>query len=507
MKDKYKCPRRNCCPHLNFESASKVRAERDYLRGEVDRMNILMERAAQEIMAKDREISERDKKIAKLEEKVTSLQEEIKQIHQEPFKKRKKEEDNPPVKNRGAPEGHKGGGRKRPLKVNYIVDVYAEKCKDCGSTNIRLYRNTKPSHHTQEDIVLKVEKITTLYRKYWYRCQDCGKVFLPPPASGEIPNARIGPNARAIETILKYKLKLPYDKVEGIFCELFGFPLTSTTLVGFDNKTKDQAKPVFELLQRELKYSNLVYGDETGWPVDGANWWLWCLANESIVCFLIDKSRGSKVIKGVLGEDFDGILSSDFYSAYNCLLQAIQQKCNTHLLRKMREIRTREILTAKEQRFLEELKELVQEGMQGWGKYHQKQLDKASLCLLKKQILKKIKVLIAQKFSNKEVETLKGRIQKRKSQIFTYLEHPEIEPTNNRVERLLRGPVIWRKICFGNRSTGGTENVSIILSLIQTAEINEVNPLFFFSRLLWNQPPKTLFHHLLGRTLPPIRGP
>ena len=80
------------------------------------------------------------------------------------------------------------------------------------------------------------------------------------------------------------------------------------------------------------------------------------MATEKIICFLIDKSRGSEVIKNILGEDFSGIISSDFYSAYNCFKQAIQQKCNVHLLRKIREIESRELINRKEEEFLGNIK-------------------------------------------------------------------------------------------------------------------------------------------------------
>ena len=103
-----------------------------------------MARAAEELICKDKEIAEKDKEIATLEEKIVNLQNEIRQIHQEPFKKRKKEEEEENlgfVKGRGAPKGHRGGGRKKPHKVNRVVDVYTDKCRECSSSNIKIYEN------------------------------------------------------------------------------------------------------------------------------------------------------------------------------------------------------------------------------------------------------------------------------------------------------------------------------------------------------------------------------
>ena len=39
--------------------------------------------------------------------------------------------------------------------------------------------------------------------------------------------------------------------------------------------------------------------------------------------------------------------------------------------------------------------------------------------------------------------------------LFTFLEEPGVEPTNNSAKRALRIAVQWRKVSFGNRSTNG----------------------------------------------------
>jgi len=57
------------------------------------------------------------------------------------------------------------------------------------------------------------------------------------------------------------------------------------------------------------------------------------------------------------------------------------------------------------------------------------------------------------------------------------MEHPEIEPTNNTAERQLRPNVILRKLTFGNRSLTGANNHKILMSIIQTARMHNINPL------------------------------
>ena len=48
--------------------------------------------------------------------------------------------------------------------------------------------------------------------------------------------------------------------------------------------------------------------------------------------FLRRASRGREVVEEVMGDEFEGVLVSDFYGAYN-VHQGLHQRCWTHLLR------------------------------------------------------------------------------------------------------------------------------------------------------------------------------
>ena len=51
--------------------------------------------------------------------------------------------------------------------------------------------------------------------------------------------------------------------------------------------------------------------------------------------------------------------------------------------------------------------------------------------------------------------------------LWTFLEQ-EVEPTNNASERALRHAVIWRKLCFGTQSAGGSRFVETMLTVMET---------------------------------------
>ena len=67
--------------------------------------------------------------------------------------------------------------------------------------------------------------------------------------------------------------------------------------------------------------------------------------------------------------------------------------------------------------------------------------------------------------------------------MFTFLKHPNLQPTNNQAERSLRGMVIFRKICMGTRSPCGSHTHSVLPSLLLTAQRQGRHPLDFFETL------------------------
>jgi len=97
-------------------------------------------------------------------------------------------------------------------------------------------------------------------------------------------------------------------------------------------------KAVYDEILGDINNAVTLHADETGWRVRGKNWWLWVFGTQDSAYFTVDKSRGSSVVRRVLGEIFLGLLVVDGWNAY---LQVIceQQSCMAHLLRKIRKFR------------------------------------------------------------------------------------------------------------------------------------------------------------------------
>ena len=95
---------------------------------------------------------------------------------------------------------------------------------------------------------------------------------------------------------------------------------------------------------------------------------------------------------------------------------------------------------------------------------------------LRRLLTRKLEPVKADKFRRKLLDHF--------DELITCLDYKGISSHNNLVERCLRPNVIMRKMTFGNRSEKGERNHEIIMSLIQTARLQNLNPLPFLRTLL-----------------------
>jgi len=65
--------------------------------------------------------------------------------------------------------------------------------------------------------------------------------------------------------------------------------------------------------------------------------------------------------------------------------------------------------------------------------------------------------------------------------LFTFLENPWVEPTNNRAERTLRIAVQWRKTSFGNRSAQGEIATARLITVAQTCRMQGRSVLIYLA--------------------------
>ena len=374
-------------------------------------------------------------------------------------------------KKRGAPKGHPGWFRKVPKKIDRVVELHSDRCPKCGSLSITEYDRTE--EHIQEDIIVPKTEATKYIRHYGY-CKTCRKVFYP-KGEDELIGSYIGPNAKAFAVYLKYKIKVSDRDIVDLFYRTFGLKVDPSSIPGFRNQLGQAALPLYSELLGDLKKSSYINADETGWKLDGINHWLWKFANKKVSITHIDRSRGSRVVEDILGKKYDGVLISDFLSAYNKVEAKAKQKCIIHLKRDLIKIKERYSCDKSTLRYAERLEDLLDEAADLKHDHIDKIIDKKDYAIKREELVDSLKDFSFPHPLKGPLVTLAKRLKKHKDSLFTFLYYMDVPSHNNHAEQQIRPDVLFRKITFGNRSPKGIANHSILQSIIQTARLNDID--------------------------------
>ena len=314
-----------------------------------------------------------------------------------------------------------------------------------------------------------IKKTATEFHFFDCECQGCGKRFTT--TSKDLPKKGIfGPNITSLWSSLHYLGTIPFDRLSKVSRYLLHMDITPAALHNIAYRNAKIFKPRFEKRKKRIAKSRYVRSDESSYSVNGDRWYLWNLSDGKNVAVLIRKSRGSKVLKEIFGEFFNGILNSDCFSAYAKFKAKEYQKCWAHILRDAKDL-------AKCSDEGKELYKLLSEMYNYIVDTKEKKLENSSK--IKKWIRKQknnIDSWLDKNYDSRAVLNLVLRISKYKNDWFTCLKYPFVEPTNNASERDIRKNVIARKISGLHRSQLGINSREIMMSEILTAQHRNENP-------------------------------
>ena len=162
-------------------------------------------------------------------------------------------------------------------------------------------------------------------------------------------------------------------------------------------------------------------------------------------------------------EEFQGVLVSDFYSAYNSVEGSKFQKCLVHLLRELKNVRQYKDISEDWSEFEKKLKRLIRDGIRLWRDKKPK-ITGEQYVHLRSLLEKRMDELLAVEWINPNVKRLQRRLLKYRNHLFTFLYNDAVPFDNNFAERAIRPAVIQRKNSGGNQSIDSAETQSILMS-------------------------------------------
>lgn len=481
----FTCPYTDHCPHLDGLSTTWVFEE--YQRGE----EVYQEHLRIIDVLNDR-LNEALKQVRILEKENGELKAKNTALHRRQFKANKAmhSESGSPAgtrKKRGAPVGHPGWSRATPHRADRTVHVPAPSiCPHCGSDN--LIPSQEVSEHLQEDIVLRPRTVVTRYVHGEAYCGHCRRSVVQ-RGEDELLNASIGPIAKSTAIYLRYRIGMPYRKVQEVFKDLFGLHFVAASAVGFDRQAATKGTAIYEDLREKIKASAVIHADETSWRNDGLGHYAWYAGNPDLAFFHLDRHRSTDVARSILGSRFEGILVTDRYAAYNGANAQARQVCLAHLIRQAQET-TRELVLIedrdkKAEAFCADIASFFSKACRIGQEFRAGDLSWNQASHVEKGLERELRKLCAPALTYKPAEALRASLMgKDHTHLFTFLRYPGVQPTNNQAEQSLRFLVIFRKIMFGTRSISGLRTHSVLPSLILTACRQGQNPRAFLHTLL-----------------------
>lgn len=329
--------------------------------------------------------------------------------------------------------------------------------------------------------------------KRW--CVNCQKRFFPKIdlSDSVVGSHRFGLNIFATIATLRERLRLPVRVIKVYFKTFHNLELSEGEIIEILKKVSDISKPNYDKILNSVKSSPFICCDETGYREDGVNGYLWNFGNHKDQIILYRKSRGSKVVKEILGEngeDYEGVIVSDFYSAYN-EYAGFHQRCWAHYMRDIHELKNEFPKHPPLNIWSKRIKELYQEAKDWKGPDSHLPIGLQAEERIKKEgyFKEKLKKVCEPYLTHESpMSTLSGRAIKFLPEMFTFVRFPNIPSTNNLAERTLRHHVIARKIQGGTRSQKGSQTKAILGSLFGTWNLQGLNYLQEMKLLLARAP-------------------
>jgi len=399
----------------------------------------------------------------------------------------------------GGQPGHKGHNRELipTEEVDAVKELLPESCEQCRSPLQAATGGSELLGNYLRYQVIDIPPIKARVTEYHLRCVKCG---CGATTWAEIPShARSGFGARltALLVYLTACHRVTRRGCQEIAQTLLGIDISLGSVCKLHQEVSQALEPSYLEVRKTLSDQAVLNVDETGWRSMGKRMWLWIFVTSHTAFFTVSRSRGSKVLKEVIGAVFSGVLCSDRFSAYNAYHKGLRQVCWAHILRDLKGVKhpCRSPDAVKFSKWM--LKEIGRM-FTLWHACRAGNVDRQTLVQksvpIKARMNRCLQIYLDS--SDHEVHTFAKGLLKHWPHLFTFLAHEGVEPTNNSAERGIRPAVQWRKICFGNRSEKGELLTARLLTVTRTCILQQRNPFEFLV--------DSLKAHRQGRTSPSL---
>jgi len=394
---------------------------------------------------------------------------------------------------RGQQPDSKGHGRRDYSHLESDPEVLAlpeneRTCPICGMP-FHEFADTEDSEIIEIDV--RAHRRVIKRKKYSPACHchpDQG-IVCAPPAARVLPKGILGVSVWVTVLLDKYLFMRPTHRLlEDL--RTHDLDLAQGTLTDGLKAMAPIFDPVYEAIVAKNLEEEKWHADETRWYVFsmiegkiGYRWYLWVFISESTVVYILDPSRSAKVPKEHFGENREGFLNVDRYTAYKSMAKGchiILVYCWTHVRRDFLTLSNnwpqysdwamQWVASIGELYHLNNARLEVREQPEKFAERDEK-LRQAVVEMAEKMAMER-KDENTPHACKKVLDSLDNHW----AGLTVFVDHPDIPMDNNKAERQVRGPVVGRKNYYGSGSEWSGQLAAVLFSIFQTLNIFNLNP-------------------------------
>jgi transposase len=392
---------------------------------------------------------------------------------------------NPKTPGRKSGAAHGRHGHREPPPAEQVHETHEaplpDACPHCGSgvaeTGVELQYQTEIPRRP-------------IYRQFHVHvghCRQCGKRVQgrhPLQTSDALGAAasQVGPDAQAAAVLLNKQAGLSHAKVATVFRALFGLDLTRGASAQIGQRAATRLAPAHRAILQEVRDSEQLKVDETGWRVGGHPAWLHAWVGDRATGYVIDPQRSAAALERVIGRDWEGVLVHDGFASYGRFTEAVHQQCVAHILVRARELLA--VATRGAVRFPRQVLALFTEALDLRNRFRAEALPAAVLWTARDAFDDRLLDLAGRRRAVPAYRRLAKHLWRHAESWFSFLTEPSVPATNWPAEQAIRPAVVNRKVWGGNRTAAGAGAQGVLLSVIETCRRQAQSALDFVSETL-----------------------
>jgi transposase len=269
---------------------------------------------------------------------------------------------------------------------------------------------------------------------------------------------------------LHYQVGIPVRKTPLVLNLLTGMELTQGAITQDAlRRARGKVGQRYQEFRAEVRNAPAVYTDDTGWKVGGEGAHLMAFDTNQATVYQVRSRHRHQEVQEIVPRNYQGVMVTDRGRSYEAhsFRRVKQQKCLAHLQRTLSEVLAQKKGRARD--LAEGTRELLRLAVRSWEEYHWGSRKEFHWWVPEVRLALSYR-LRDRPFKDQDNQKLLRMLHRyhQRGDLLRFLAEPEVEPTNNREERVLRPAVIARKVSHCSQTWPGAHALAAFTSIIQT---------------------------------------